>query len=286
MAIIIKDALKNSEEILKSAGIDAALADAEILLAHLVKWPRWRLWANCFNEISDESYAEFLKIIDIRAQRIPLPYITGCKEFYGREFLINKNVLIPRPETELLVEEAIKYILDNNLTTAADIGTGSGAIAISLALETDAHVYTVDISSLALSTAIRNIEAFEITNKITTYEGNLLKPLIDGNISSPDIIIANLPYIPLTDKNTLEPEVKDFEPGIALFSGTDGLDAIRELILQASGYCKKGTIIGLEFGIGQKNAIAECLTNNSWKIDKIIFDYSGIIRYIFAKFAV
>ncbi|MEI6520980.1 MAG: peptide chain release factor N(5)-glutamine methyltransferase, partial [bacterium] len=144
----------------------------------------------------------------------------------------------------------------------------------------------IDISQDALNTAKINVDKYNLADKITLLQGNLLTPLINTKMPPPDIIIANLPYVPLIDKDTLEPEVKDHEPGIALFAGHDGLDTIKELIQQASLYCKNGTIIGLELGIGQENAITDFLSINGWKVEKIISDYSGIIRHIFTEYAV
>jgi release factor glutamine methyltransferase len=228
-----------------------------------------------------------MKIISKRVQRIPLPYITGHKEFFSRDFFVNENVLIPRPETELLVEEAIKYIIDGDIKNITEIGTGSGAIAVSIAMDTDdAHIIAVDISQDALNTAKINIDRYAMADKITLVQGNLLIPLINQQLPEPEIIIANLPYVPLNDIDTLEPEVKNHEPKIALFAGPDGLDTIKELITQASSYCEKGTILGLEFGIGQETLITDFLKINGWDVEKIICDYSGIIRHIFAKFAV
>jgi release factor glutamine methyltransferase len=287
MAIVIKNALNICEEMLKDAGVESPLADAEILLSHMLNWPRWKIWANVYGEIPADTYLEYMKIISKRVQRIPLPYITGHKEFFSRDFFVNENVLIPRPETELLVEEAIKYIIDFEIKNVTEIGTGSGAIAVSIAMDTDdAHIIAVDISQDALNTAKINIDRYAMADKITLVQGNLLIPLINQQLPEPEIIIANLPYVPLNDIDTLEPEVKNHEPKIALFAGPDGLDTIKELIMQASSYCKEGTILGLEFGIGQEIPITDFLKINGWNIEKIICDYSGIIRHIFAKFAV
>ncbi len=284
MAIIIKDILAECVDILSKARVESPLADAEILLANIMQWPRWRIWANTASEISEDKYRELIKAINKRAQRVPLPYITGFKEFYGYEFIVDENVLIPRPETELLVEEAIKYIKENGIKNAVEIGIGSGAITVSLALETNANIFAVDISPNALLVAKKNITKHGVDSKIRLFEGDLLTPLIDNQICCPDIIIANLPYIPTVDRDTLETEVKDFEPGIALFSGDDGLTAIRRLITQSTKYCKEDTVLGIEFGIGQENAILTHLNANGWSEYKIIRDYSGIIRHIFAKF--
>jgi release factor glutamine methyltransferase len=208
-------------------------------------------------------------------------------EFYGIDFYIDQRVFIPRPETELLVEETItsasRYIQRGSITIA-DIGTGSGVIAITLALTLpQAKIYATDISGIALQVAEINCQCHKVTNQVKLLQGNLLEPLPEPV----DIIVANLPYIKDSDLEMLRPEIINFEPTAALAGGEEGLDKIRTLLIQIPGKIYSGGCILMEIGQGQAQTITSLITGYLPKSSiKLIPDLSGIDRvakFVFSK---
>lgn len=203
--------------------------DAEVLLAKVLQIPRSQLIANGHKPTSIFHLLSYFRLILKRKLGYPIAYLTNYKEFYGHKFFITKHTLIPRPETEILIEEVLKIIKQNaNINTIADIGTGSGCIAITLALETpQLKIYATDISQSALDVAQRNAKFYSLDSKINFRHGNILNPIL--NILSPQtLIIANLPYLL---PNEYKDEIK-FEPRQALVSGQDGLKHYQELLNQ------------------------------------------------------
>ena len=226
------------------------------------------------DRLSNAEYENAMKIADKMADGTPLQYALGNTEFYGIRLAVNSNVLIPRPETELLAERAIKLIHDNGYTNCLDICTGSGAVAIAIAKNTDANITASDISAKALEVARAN--AISVGAKVGFVESDLFDG-IDGKF---DLITANPPYIPTADIETLDKKVKDFEPKLALDGGADGLDMYRKIANELDGYlAEKGTLI-LEFGIGQEGAIIEIFS--AYDV-KILPDLEGIARMAVVK---
>ncbi|RKQ34402.1 peptide chain release factor N(5)-glutamine methyltransferase [Oceanobacillus halophilus] len=204
---------------------------AEILLQHHLNVSRSQFYMMMQDSIPQETIANFEKDIEKHAETgIPVQHLTGYEEFYGREFAVNEHVLIPRPETEELVLHVINQV-KNQTVTIADIGTGSGIIAATLALELpEAAVYASDISEAALATARENAEKLDAD--VTFLQGNFLKPFIQGNIQV-DVIVSNPPYIARAEEELLSDTVKNFDPELALFADEEGLAAYREIIQQA-----------------------------------------------------
>ncbi|MDD5031803.1 MAG: peptide chain release factor N(5)-glutamine methyltransferase [Patescibacteria group bacterium] len=241
--MIIKQALGKTAEIFKKSRIKNPALEAEILLSYILKKPREFLFTHPEKKITTEQINCYKKLINRRLKGEPLAYLTGQKEFYGLNFFVNKNVLIPRPETELLVEEAEKRIIHNvKRTTLIDVGTGSGCIIITLAKQLDLRIKNydlrmlgVDISKKALSVARKNAKFHGMDNKIKFVHGNLLKPVILNskllNHSSQIIILANLPYGWKEWKNNCSMETigLNFEPKAALFTGKGGLELYEKL---------------------------------------------------------
>lgn len=225
------------------------MLDAEILLAHALETPKAWLFAHFSDKIKIHQLERFHTLIDRRAAREPIAYIVGKKEFYGRDFVVNPSVLIPRPETETLIEEALAILKDTDAehTLLCDIGTGSGAIAITLAAETKLPVIASDLDKQALAVASQNATNNEMSELVDFQHGNLAEPVVrifksirnQKHVKTSSVypfkhllVAANLPYLPESRMETVEPEIRDHEPRLALVAGADGLDAYFELFRQ------------------------------------------------------
>jgi release factor glutamine methyltransferase len=243
-----------------------------------------QLYSNPEYVLNPNEYKNLISLLDRRRNHEPTSYLTGQREFYGIKLTVNSNVLIPRPETELLVEQSIETIkqnpryLNGETVSIADIGTGSGAISIGIASNiANIKIYAVDISQKALNIARLNINKHGLDDKIITLHGNLLDSLPEPV----DLIVANLPYIKESDIDGLIPEIKYFEPYIALNGGHDGIDRIRELLFNSSYYLNDDGCILLEIGQGQHPVIKEFLYLYFDKVNYILTDdFSGIPRIL------
>lgn len=239
---------------LASHAIDDARLEAEILLAYLLQIDRTGLYVNFTRKLSDSQALAYSELVRRRLNHEPTAYITGHKEFFGLDFRVNPHTLIPRPDTELLVEKAIELVKNfPQPCLIADIGTGCGAIAIALAIHLPrARIYATDISTAALEVARDNCQQYSLEDRITILQGNLLEPL-----STPvHLIVANLPYIKESELAEIMPEISKFEPHLALSGGEDGLRRIEELISQARGKLIAGGALLLEIGYDQGTAIS------------------------------
>ena len=250
------DVLRQTHETLAEAGIPDARLEAELLLHHLLGIPKHRLYAFQEQEVSDQHIGLLQESVQRRLTREPLAYILGVKEFYGIELEVSPDVLIPRPESEYLVEQALLTSMmraGESDWAVADVGTGSGALAISLAIHLPmARIYATEKSSRAADVAARNIQRHNVEDRVTLVQGNLL----DGVPESSDIILANLPYIRSEAISDLQPEVQ-WEPQEALDGGEDGLDVIRDLLRQAPGKLKDGGMLLLEIDPDQASPLEE-----------------------------
>jgi release factor glutamine methyltransferase len=243
-------ALAQARLIFTDCSVEEPFLEGEILLRHALGIDRATLFATLNEELPPVQEELFLHLVERRRLGEPSAYITGHREFFGLDFKVDRRVLIPRPETELLVERAIDLYRRNKYYTIADIGTGSGCIAVSLARHlNDVHVYAVDISADALAVAVQNSIRYNIQDKITFIEGDLLEPL-PGPV---DIIVANMPYVRKEDMNLKS------EPELALNGGIEGLDKINDLCRQAPGKIKPGGRLLLEIGQGQAISIKAIL---------------------------
>ncbi len=281
--------LKNIRKIFENGGIINSGREAEILLSYFLEMSRSEIYLNSDRVLKDIEKTQLEKKIQKRIEKIPLQYITKHQEFMGMDFLVEKGVLIPRPETEILVEEVIKklknYKCSNNLKVA-DLGTGTGIIAVSIAkFIEDVIIYATDISKISLQIALKNAQKHGCKDKITFLQGDLFEPFI-GRIekNSLDGIISNPPYIDSYDFKSLPPEIKNNEPKIALSGGIDGLDYYRKIIKKSPYYLKKSGFITLEVGINQSKIVEELiLKENNFDEDiEIIKDYLGIERVVIA----
>lgn len=234
---------------------------AEILLEHHLNVPRSRLYASMQDDLPDEIVEKFKDDIVAHATTgIPVQHLTGEAYFYGRSFYVNHDVLIPRVETEELVEHVIKLIkknFPNKRLTVVDVGTGSGVIAITLSLELpNVVVYATDISRDALQVARKNAENLHAS--VHFLQGDFLQPLIDNDIH-PNIIVSNPPYIKESDRGMLSDTVKNFDPHIALFAEDDGLKAYKEIICQLAMFMERETFLCVEIGFDQAQAVTEII---------------------------
>jgi release factor glutamine methyltransferase len=261
-----------------------ARRDAELLLLHTLQIPRVTLLAHPTRELTAEQQAAYANTIRRRLNHEPIQYITGQQEFYGLLLKVTPAVLIPRPETELLVEAVLNLLPTNQPLKIADIGTGSGAIAIALAVHLpDADVTALDISPIALAIAAANAREHSVAHRIRFLQSDLLSalnPHIETNQSF-DAIVSNPPYIPEPDRAGLHPQVRDHEPAAALFSGPEGLDLYRRLLPQAHTALKPNGLLALEIGHGQRDALAELL--QTWHEVSFVNDLQLIPRVALAR---
>lgn len=310
----ITTVLQMASQRLAAAGCDTPWLDAQVLLAHLLGKDRLWLYMHPQERLDKNQQDRFDYLLSRRERREPVAYITGCKEFFALEFQVNRHVLIPRPETELLVETAIQMVRDEWLApnsagpgqaapvppktkpwsraakqdpapkiTLADVGTGSGCIAIALAKNLpQLSLYAIDISQEALAVAQQNAIRHEVSDRITFLTGNLLQPL-----SQPvDLIVSNPPYVSSLELagTTLLPEVSRYEPGLALDGGDDGLEIIRQLLPQTRQKLKPGGSLLVEIGAGQGQAVVElartCFPHAGIRLKK---DLAGLDRLLIIR---
>ncbi|MBI4304481.1 MAG: peptide chain release factor N(5)-glutamine methyltransferase [Chloroflexi bacterium] len=250
----LKQALARAREVLSESNTEDAALEAELLLRHTLKIDRVRLYLELERELSSGEEQAFWQLIERRLKHEPAAYITGHREFYGLEYYVDSNVLIPRPETELLVEKAVELAKGRSASTIADVGTGSGAIAIALALHLpEAEIYATDISVPALRAASFNCRKHGVTDRVHLLAGDLLEPLPEPV----DLIAANLPYV--VESELPQVNTGGFEPALALNGGPDGLEKIRRLCLQAGDKLRPSGGLLLEIGQGQGSAVISLL---------------------------
>jgi release factor glutamine methyltransferase len=285
----VGQALKNINKLFENEGIINSKREVEILLSYSLGMNRSEIYLNFKRVLKDTEKAQLEKKIRKRIDKIPLQYITKHQEFMGMDFLVKKGVLIPRPETEILVEEVIKklknYKYSNDLRVV-DLGTGTGVIAISIAKFIDnITIYATDISKKSLQTALKNTRKHDCEDKISFLQGDLFESFI-GRIEkdSLDGIVSNPPYIDSYDFKLLPPEIKDNEPKLALYGGIDGLNYYRKIIRISPKFLKKNGFVALEVGAGQAKKVKELiLEENNFKQNvEIVRDYSGIERVVIA----
>jgi release factor glutamine methyltransferase len=275
----IYEALKWASSFLEKKNRDQNAG--ELLLRHFSGMSRTMLYANMREELDPAILEQFEKAIHEHLEGTPIQYIIGSEEFYGRTFIVNESVLIPRPETEELVLGILQRIKRETPLDVIDVGTGSGAIAVSLKLENPSlQVTATDISADSLSVAKEN--ANRLVAEIEFCQGDLLKPMIEQKRKF-DVVISNPPYIPLIDKTWMSEVVTEHEPHRALFAGEDGLDFYRRFMEELPLVVKAQALIGFEIGAGQGIRVAELLKNTfpGAKVE-IVNDINGKDRMVFA----
>jgi release factor glutamine methyltransferase len=268
----IRTALLQGRQLLEEAGIAVPRLTAEVLLAHATGHDRAWLNAHSGDQLKEVWWIHYGRYLHQRLQGQPTQQITGVQEFYGRVLRVTKDVLIPRPETEHVIEAAMKLGARN----IVDIGTGSGAIAITLALETGALVVGTDISMAALRIAAANAHRLGAT--IQWLACDLASALRSGSF---DLVVSNPPYVPRRDKTTLQREVRDYEPEVALYGGDDGLEIYRRLIPEAERLLSPGGWLVMEIGYALGDAVGAML--GAWKEVEIRTDLAGLPRVILGR---
>jgi len=253
---MLKETLHQASTTLASAAIEDARLEAELLLMHLLGIDRAQLYCRLDEKLPPSDVHTLDKLLKRRLGHEPIAYIIGHREFFGNDFYVAPGVLIPRPESELLVDKALDFVsrrFPHRDPVVTDIGTGCGAIAISLALLLpQAKIYATDVSPHALEIAAKNCERHQVRDRVHLLEGDLLDPLPEPV----DIIIANLPYVKDADLSHLSAEIREFEPLAALSGGEDGLDKVRQLLSRVGGKLCPGGLVLVEIAAGQGQAAA------------------------------
>lgn len=274
----LHDHVAQGRRTLLDAGIqaDGAGLDAEVLARHVLGWDRAALLARG-REPAPADFAErYDPLIVRRAAREPVAMIVGHREFWGLEFEVTPDVLIPRPETEFVVEVVLEYARSGvRLARLVDVGTGSGCLAVSLARELPAiEVVATDMSEAALAVARRNAQRHRLHDRIGFQQADLL----EGVHRQADVIVSNPPYVPFREKATLQPEVGRYEPPISLFGGGDGLVIMRRLLASAADHLVPGGRLVVEFGDGQEADVRAIAEGLGWEVLEIRDDLQGIAR--------
>ena len=260
---------------------ERARRDAEALLLYLMRCERAALLVRWKEVLNAEEAASYVALVERRMAGEPIQYIIGETEFYGLPFHVTREVLIPRPETEDLVEKVLELADHFQAPRIVDVGAGSGAIAVTLACKLpQAAVTAIDLSSPALTLARKNAERNGVSGRIRFLHGDLLAPVKDERF---EIIVSNPPYVPAGDRASLAVEVREFEPALALFAGQDGLDVFRRLIPAAFAALTSGGFIALEIGFGQEQAIARLLMDSGFKGIEFVPDLQKIPRVACAR---
>lgn len=266
--------IRQSAKQLMEASIPDPTVDAALLLSHITGKPALHLRLDDDTELSSDILHQYKNLLEKRLQRIPLQHLTGVQSFYGRDFTVDGRVLIPRPETELLCERAIACLRPLTAPTALDLCCGSGCLAITMQLETNATVHAADLSIDALQLAKQN--AADLGAPVTFHQGDLFDAVSDMQF---DIIVSNPPYIPSADCRTLQMEVR-FEPSMALNGGEDGYDFYRRIANEAPAHLTENGVVLLEVGFDQAETVAQLMQDAGFASTQIFCDYNDIPRMV------
>jgi len=272
--------LRRTTRFFETKGIEDARLDSELLLAHALGWKRIDLYARHDHVPAGEALRRFREMVRARGRRVPARYLVGETQFCSLTLAVNPSVLIPRPETELLVERALELLPEEQAVLTADLGTGSGAIAVAVAVRRPhARIVATDISEGALAVARANAERYGVADRIAFRAGDWLAALEGG--ASFDAILCNPPYVATGDLERAMPEVRDHEPWIALDGGADGLDALRVVVAEGGAWLKPGAWLVVEVGAGQAEAVVELAGNaGSYEAIDVAPDDQGIDRIV------
>ena len=266
----IQTLLNQASKTLDNSSNTSSKLDSEILLSKIIKKNRKYLILNSNEELKKENIKSFDYLVKRRKKGEPIAYLINKKEFWKQNFYINQNVLIPRPDTETLVEETLKLFNVNSKLNMLDIGTGSGCILLSILKERRNFFGTgIDISKKAINVARFNAKMHQLSNRVKFYNSDVDKFLIGKY----DLVVSNPPYIKRQDLKYLEVDVKGFEPKLALDGGKDGFSKITKVISKTSTLLKKNGRFILEIGFGQKKKILSILKQNNFFINKVVKDY-------------
>jgi len=317
--VTVLEVIQRSTEYLAKKGVDSPRLQVELLLAHVLHLPRLNLYLNFDRALSESELDALRQMVKRRGQREPLQHILGSASFCGLELAVTREVLVPRPETELLAERAWNFLLarqasagnsapsvpegrpsasaghlaapapqlstlNYQLSTVLDFGTGSGCLAIAVAANCpNSLVYALDISPVALAVAAANAARHGVADRIRFLCGKGFGPVPEGVRF--DLIVANPPYIPSHQIASLQPEVRDFDPRLALDGGPDGLAVIRQLAAEAPPFLRPDGRLMLEFGDGQAQSVSALCRAHGWQVEALEPDYTGQPRFLVAQLA-
>ena len=279
----VLEVIKKSSEFLAKKGVDSPRLQTELLLAHLLKLPRMKLYLNFERTLLPAELDALRALVMRRAQREPLQHIIGSASFCGLEMLVNKHVLVPRPETELLAELGWQFLssINSHPPTCLDFGTGSGCIAIAIAAKCPTtRIVAVDVSADAIAVARQNAATHQVVDRIEFRCGDGFTTL--NGADKFDLIVSNPPYIASDEIATLETEVREYDPRGALDGGADGLDFYRRLATEAGAFLKPGGKITIEFGDDQTKEISDIFTAERWTVESVHLDYTKRERLLTA----
>lgn len=285
----VLEVLQKSATYLGDRGVESARLNAELLLSHVLRKPRLRLYLDFDQPLSEADLGAARELVRRRGQREPLQHLTGSVAFLSHELRVTPDVLVPRPESELLAQRTIDRLRNGPVGSprrGLDFGTGSGCLAIALAAAIpEAEVHALDISDAALVIARDNARQNGV-DRITFHAGDGFAALDSAFPTEKtvfDVIVSNPPYIPTSDIATLEPEVRDHDPRLALDGGADGLDFYRRLAREAGDWLRPEGSLLAEFGDGQAPALRQLFTNNGWRLDAIEKDLSDRDRVLIVR---
>jgi len=280
----VLEAIQKSTAFLEHKGVESPRLQVELLLAATLRMPRLKLYLDFERVLAPEQIQTLRELVLQRGRHIPLQHLLGNTSFCGHDIIVNRDVLIPRPETEQLAERALEFLNawpGKSPLHALDFGTGSGCLALTLALALPRlEIDAVDISEAALSVARRNIQHHGVADRIELLHGDGFDALAAGRRYA--LILSNPPYIPTADIATLDPEVRDHDPHDALDGGADGLDFYRRLATDAAPWLAPGGRSMVELGHGQKEAVSQLFTQAGWQIRGVHDDDNGIPRIFIA----
>lgn len=278
----LKQALSSAIDRLEAGDVGSPRLNGEMLLMFVLGVNRAYLYAHPERELTAEEEARYDEVLTQRATGMPSQYITGHQEFWGLDFVVSPAVLIPRPETEHLVETAIELARGIPRPKLVDVGTGSGCIALALAHElNDAKVFAVDISADALEIARANASRLQLEQRVQFLQGNILEALAE--VHDFDFVVANPPYVGFGEADKVQKSVRDFEPRVAVFAGEQGLDVIGPLIEQARRALNPGGWLAVEIGYSMRDAVVNLLSPTMWDDIRVVPDLQGIPRVVAAR---
>lgn len=276
----VRELLHWSKGWFEERDVDSPRLTGELLLAHVLGVARIKLYVDIDRPLQKDELARFRELVQRRARGEPTQYVIGTQEFYGRTFTADRRALIPRPETELVAERALRALSKTEPGTVADVGSGTGALGLTIAAERPSvRVVLTDVSPEAAALTRENAVRLKVADRVEVREGDLAAPLGDDVF---DVVVTNLPYIPEGDRTRLPIHIRDHEPGLALFAGPDGLDLYRRLVPSIARHVRPGGLLIMEHGEEQGAQIGALLDRALWQDPVLEKDLAKLDRFTWA----